>query len=34
MMLLLVIAQERLMTPRVRRLFTRFVGLISRAIGF
>jgi len=34
MMLLLVIAQERLITPRVRRLFTRFMGLILLAIGF
>ena len=33
-MLLLVIAQERLITPRVRRLFTRFMGLILLAIGF
>jgi len=33
MMLLLVIAQERLITPRVRRLFTRFMGLILLAIG-
>ena len=33
-MLLLVIAQERLITPRVRRLFTRFMGLILVAIGF
>jgi multiple antibiotic resistance protein len=34
LMLLLVIAQERLITPRVRRLFTRFMGLILVAIGF
>jgi multiple antibiotic resistance protein len=33
-MLLLVIAQERLITARVRRLFTRFMGLILLAIGF
>jgi multiple antibiotic resistance protein len=34
MMLLLVIAQEHLITPRIRRLFTRFMGLILLAIGF
>ncbi|HYB12346.1 MAG TPA: MarC family protein [Myxococcota bacterium] len=34
LMLLLVIAQEHLITPRIRRLFTRFMGLILLAIGF
>jgi multiple antibiotic resistance protein len=34
LLLLLVIAQERLISPRARRLFTRFMGLILLAIGF
>ncbi|HME68313.1 MAG TPA: hypothetical protein VKM54_00375 [Myxococcota bacterium] len=34
MMLLLVIAQERFTTPRVRRLFSVSSGLILLVIGF